>query len=232
MMFSCKRTSCCVTLTLGILIGLGGRANAASIVQSVDYHGAEYGTMLPAYNQFDPSLGTLMDVIIQCQGSSSYSQYFEFTNNSNVAQTFTGTVSYTEITDGGSTVFSNTFKDTLGPGQFEYAGAQGVTTCRYRTEIIHSGWGQGFWSHSNMPQLPELPQDCPFRSVRWPNLITQMSRLARTNFRSLASMTTAQRLSPTSMCLLGLFRSRRRTCCWERPVSYSWQLVIASATGP
>lgn len=125
MVFSFAKPTCVMTFTLGILIGLGGRANAASIVQSVDYdllaHGSQYGF----YNQFDPRLGTLSDVIIQCQGTTSLPDYFVFTNNSNVAQTYTGTVSYTENTDGGSTVISNTFKDTLGPGQYEYEGASG-----------------------------------------------------------------------------------------------------------
>jgi hypothetical protein len=122
MVRSFEKASCCVTLTLGILIGLGGRANAASIVQTVDYDFAPHGTTFGYYNQFNPSMGTLLDVMIQCQGNA-YLYDVMFTNFTPVDQTFTGSVSFRLNTDGGSTIGSNSFTLTLGPGQFVFEGA-------------------------------------------------------------------------------------------------------------
>jgi hypothetical protein len=122
MVFSFEKASCCVTLMLGILIGLGGRANAASIVQTADYNFVPHGTTLGFYNQFNPSMGTLLDVMIQCQGNASVEDVM-FNNFTAVDQTFTGSVYFGLNTDGGSTSGSNSFTLTLGPGQFVFEGA-------------------------------------------------------------------------------------------------------------
>jgi len=122
MVFSFEKASCCVTLTLGILIGLGGRANAASIVQTVDYNFVPHGTTFGYYNQFNPSMGTLLDVMIQCQ-RNAYLYDVMFTNVTTVDQTFTGSVSFGLNTDGGSTSGSNSFTFTLPPPPFVFEGA-------------------------------------------------------------------------------------------------------------
>ena len=122
MAFSFEKASCCVTLTLGILIGLGGRANAASIVQTVDYNFMPHDTTFGYYNQFNPSMGTLLDVMIQCQGNASVYDVM-FSNLTTVDQTFTGSVIFTLNTDGGSTIGSNSFTLTLPPGPFVFEGA-------------------------------------------------------------------------------------------------------------
>ena len=136
MKFSFAQASCCVTLTLGILMGLENRANAASIVQGVTYHLAEHGTNYGYYDQFNPNLGTLLDVMIQCQGEIRVSDAFEFinlisifSNRTPVDQTFTGSVNFQENNDGGSTNGSNSFTLTLAPGQYVNEGVSGATTC-------------------------------------------------------------------------------------------------------
>jgi hypothetical protein len=133
MKFSFAQASCCVTLTLGILMGLDNRANAASIVQGVTYHLAEHGTNYGYYDQFNPNLGTLLDVMIQCQGEICVSDAFEFinlisifSNHTPVDQTFTGSVNFRENTDGGSTNGSNSFTLTLAPGQYVNEGVSGA----------------------------------------------------------------------------------------------------------
>jgi len=127
MVFSFEKASYCVTLALGILIGLGGRANAGSIVQTVvqtvDYNFALHGTTFGYYNKFNPSMGTLLDVVIQCQGNAGVVDPFLFLNSTTVDQTFTGSVSFRLNTDGGSTNVSNSFTLTLKPGQSVGEGA-------------------------------------------------------------------------------------------------------------
>jgi len=117
MVFSFEKASYCVTLALGILIGLGGRANAGSIVQTVvqtvDYNFALHGTTFGYYNKFNPSMGTLLDVVIQCQGNAGVVDPFLFLNSTTVDQTFTGSVSFRLNTDGGSTNVLNSFTLTL-----------------------------------------------------------------------------------------------------------------------
>ena len=122
MVFSFAKPTCVVALTLGILIGLGSRATAATIVQSATYNFAILDTNWQFYNQFDPSLGTLSDVLIQCQGGT-FQGYFEFYNPTMVNQTFNGSVSYSSPTDAGTVNVSNTFTLTLGPGQSVAEGA-------------------------------------------------------------------------------------------------------------
>ena len=71
MRLSCDRKCCRLTLALVILVGLGGRANADTIVQIVNYDFEISNTTFGYYSQFDPSLGTLDDVMIQCSGNSN-----------------------------------------------------------------------------------------------------------------------------------------------------------------
>jgi hypothetical protein len=115
MKFSFAQAFCCVTLTFGILMGLEDRANAASIVQVVTYRFAEHGTSVGLYDQFNPKLGTLLDVMIQCQGEIGAFDAFNFSNLTSVDQTFTGSVNFRENNDGGSTSGSNSFTLTLAP---------------------------------------------------------------------------------------------------------------------
>ena len=126
MKFSFAQASCCVTLTFGILMGLEDRANAASIVQGVTYRFQEHDTSFGIYDQFNPNLGTLLDVMIQCQGNISDSDAFEFSNLTSVDQTFTGSVNFRENSDGGSTNGSNSFSLTLAPGQYVNEGVSGA----------------------------------------------------------------------------------------------------------
>ncbi len=118
MKFSFSQAVFCVMLTLGILMGLEGRGNAASIVQVVDYRFQEHDTSFGYYQQFNPSLGTLLEVMIQCQGSFYSSGAFTFSNLTSVDQTFTGTLNYGENSDAGSSHSSNSFTLTLAPRQY------------------------------------------------------------------------------------------------------------------
>jgi len=120
------QVSCCVTLTLGILLGIEDRAHAASIVQVVNYQFQEHDTTYSYYEQFNPSLGTLLNVIVECQGMLTVTDAYAFSNLTTVDQTFTGSVSFRENSDGGTAGGSNTFTLTLAPRQSVNEGVSGA----------------------------------------------------------------------------------------------------------
>jgi hypothetical protein len=163
MVFSFEKASCCVTLTLGILIGLGGRANAASIVQTVDYGFAPHGTNFGYYNQFNPSMGTLLDVTIQTQGNASVYDVM-FNNLTTVDQTFTGSVSFKLGTDGGPTSGSNSFTTlTLASGQFVFEGAS--TAYDLSTSYGNTSFWVGTGQLGPFQFVADYPVPHPFFSV-------------------------------------------------------------------
>ena len=116
MAFSLAKGTLCMTLMLAILLALGSRTTAGTIVQTAAYHFADNDTSFQYYNQFNPSLGKLLDVTIQSQGDVG-SGLLTFINSTAVDQTFNGSVSFLLSTDGGSTYVSNAFTLTLAPGE-------------------------------------------------------------------------------------------------------------------
>jgi hypothetical protein len=144
--FSIARRTCCMTLTLGILIGLADRATAASIVQVVHYQLQDHDTQYGYYDQFDTKLGTLLDVMIRCQGSIPAEDAYTFNNSSLlVDQTFTGTVTLGENSDGGTTTFSHSFTSTLAPGGYVQ---EGYSDTSY--DLSHSYGPDPFWVGTGM----------------------------------------------------------------------------------
>ncbi len=201
MVFSGAKNFCWTTLTLGILIGLGGRANAASIVQTVNYVFTAHGTNVGYYSQFDTSLGTLSDVIIQCQGDAMLINAV-FANYTTMDQTFTGSTSFGLNTDGGSTDISSSLTLTLQPGQA--TNGQGVSTAydlstSYARNSFWEGTGQlgalqyaAFYGGGITPISPVVQSDNPNITIFIPT-------------------SKALKLSPICISLLGMFRSRRHT---------------------
>jgi hypothetical protein len=115
MAFLCSKPTCCLALAVGFFIGLENGGTAATITQTADYNFADHGTTVDLYQQFDPSLGTLVSVTIEDKGIA-YADGVLFANESSVDQTFVGTV--TLVFDVGTSQIgvSSTFTQTLTPG--------------------------------------------------------------------------------------------------------------------
>ena len=97
---SCLNLCFRAMMSLVVFVAIPGAAHAGSIVQAVGFTFQPIDTTFGSYQQFDPSLGTLSEVVIEVSGSAQAGNLTLLTSHPK-RLLFRGTVSYNLGTDAG-----------------------------------------------------------------------------------------------------------------------------------